>query len=305
MSKNKFSFCLVLSFCCAACFNGASNIGQKNQQEIVKTYLFSKPDMVFDLPGSLVEISGLSYDLSHKHLIAHNDEEGKIFTISPTSGEIVNEEEITGLGDFEGIAQWKDTIVMIKSKGDIIVYDRVQKNTTKINTVLKSEHNIEGLWYDQSEHRLLLAGKGEAYRGAANEKALYSYSLNNLKNTELELYHTVNVDTLNAWFRMHKTLENNLEQNQKIQQRILSFAPSSIAVHPLNQRIYLTSSRGKSVVVLNEDLSIHDIILLDKTQIEQPEGLCFSPDGTLYLCSEGKKNPGRLFVYSMHNSHDK
>ncbi len=292
---------LLACFSLTACFYRSANMGKATLAKEAIGYTFSEPAKVFDLPKQLVEVSGLSY--RDDKLYTLNDEEGIIFTLDPSDGNILAKNEITGLGDYEGICSWADTTVIIKSKGHLIFYDESNKTTKKINTQLKSEHNVEGLCLDQSRKNLLIAGKGVPYNNAINQRAIYIYPLADLEQTDLAIFHMIHVDTLYAWYKHRYGLTSNIEQNQKIEKRIKSFAPSSIAIHPINHSIYISSSKGKFILMLDKDLNIQRIALLDKTVIEQPEGLCFSPSGTLFLSSEGKQNPGRIFVYEMELKH--
>jgi uncharacterized protein YjiK len=36
---------------------------------------------------------------------------------------------------------------------------------------------------------------------------------------------------------------------------------------------------------------------LDKELLPQPEGICFSPDGIMFISSEGKGGKGRILVF--------
>ena len=67
-----------------------------------------------------------------------------------------------------------------------------------------------------------------------------------------------------------------------------SFSPSAIAINPLTGNIYVTSSVGKMLLILDPEGQIMHIEKLSKKVHPQPEGLCFAPDGALYISNEGK-----------------
>ena len=77
----------------------------------------------------------------------------------------------------------------------------------------------------------------------------------------------------------------------------LSFNPSAIAVHPVTHDIYILTTRdNKGMAVFSHDGVLKSYQTIDKDLMQQPEGICFSPDGKLYISSEGKKGePGNLF----------
>ena len=52
------------------------------------------------------------------------------------------------------------------------------------------------------------------------------------------------------------------------------------------------------MAVFSHDGVLKSYQTIDKEMMPQPEGICFSPDGKLYISSEGKKGePGNLFEF--------
>ena len=77
-----------------------------------------------------------------------------------------------------------------------------------------------------------------------------------------------------------------------------SFSPSAIAIHPITNQIYITSSVGKLLLITNESGKVLHIENLKKSIHPQPEGLCFDQDGNLYLSNEGKDGrPGVIYKF--------
>ena len=79
----------------------------------------------------------------------------------------------------------------------------------------------------------------------------------------------------------------------------IKFNPSAIAVHPETNDIYILSTRDtKCMAVFSRDGKLKSFQLIDEDLMPQPEGICFSPEGVLYISSEGKKGePGNLFQF--------
>jgi uncharacterized protein YjiK len=71
-------------------------------------------------------------------------------------------------------------------------------------------------------------------------------------------------------------------------------APSAIAIHPITEQLFITSSVGKVLMVLNPDGRIDHLQRLDKKLYAQPEGMTFDSDGTLYISTEKKKSASAL-----------
>ncbi len=54
------------------------------------------------------------------------------------------------------------------------------------------------------------------------------------------------------------------------------------------------------MAVFSHDGVIKSYQAIEKGLMPQPEGICFSPEGKLYISSEGKKGePGNLFEFDV------
>ena len=80
-----------------------------------------------------------------------------------------------------------------------------------------------------------------------------------------------------------------------------NFRPSAIAIHPLTDEIYITSSVGKLLVVLDREGLISDVHALNPALFRQPEGICFSPEGDLYISNEGKEGKGYILKFKQRS----
>jgi len=55
------------------------------------------------------------------------------------------------------------------------------------------------------------------------------------------------------------------------------------------------------LIILNPKGEIEDLIPLDPKIFRQPEGICFSPNGDLYISSEGKGKSGYILKFDKNN----
>lgn len=248
----------------------------------------------FKLSGKLTEISGLSFNEDESRLLAVNDEQGKIFFLDKKDGDIKRDEKFAKSGDYEGIEQVGDKVYVVNSSGSVFKVDDLDKDkpdTDKFNTPLDSDNDVEGLGYDASKNRLLIAcknkpGKGFEYRG---KRAVYAFDLDKEELSEKPLYLIDIEEIRNAGDRKGWLLEEITS----------TFSPSAIAVHPKSKDVYLLSSVGKLLIVLNKSGKLKHVEQLDKSEYRQPEGLCFAKDGTMYMSSEGKGGKGRIYRFEM------
>ncbi|MGB3800507.1 MAG: hypothetical protein WA952_11895, partial [Lewinella sp.] len=78
--------------------------------------------------------------------------------------------------------------------------------------------------------------------------------------------------------------------------RYNKFSPSGLAIHPLSGNLYLTSSVGKQLGVISPQGKVELLVNLPRKFFPQPEGICFTADGTMYISSEARDGkPGRIY----------
>lgn len=265
-------------------------------------YQLNKPAETFKLPGDLEEISGLGISPDGKKLVAVQDEDGKLFFINRINGEVVKEFKFWKDGDYEGVEWVGNKVYVVKSSGtiyEVTDFDEKEPPVEKYNFFLDSDNDVEGLGYDAQNDRLLLACKAKAGKEGEfkYKKGIYSFDLDSKELAESPTYF-VNLDSVNNYLQKEpaiRKLEKLLEFFDPSEP--FSFAPSGLAVHPLTGNLFITSSVGKLLMVLNQEGAILHIEKLDKDIHRQPEGLCFAHDGTLYLSNEGKGGRGRIHVF--------
>ena len=62
--------------------------------------------------------------------------------------------------------------------------------------------------------------------------------------------------------------------------------------------IYILSA-DRVLVVYDADLNLKEVAKLNPRMYYQPEGICFSPAGTLYISSEGDGEKGELVAIKL------
>ena len=265
-------------------------------------YDLDAPDATFKLPAVLEEISALTFSKDSRRLFAVQDEAGVIFELSPTKGNIVGRYPFHKSGDYEGIAMVEDTVYVLKSTGTLYQVTGLgtpEQQRTKYKTDLLSRDNdTEGLTYDAARNRLLIACKSKPGTGDAGTKAVYSFDLATRTFEEAPAY-VLSLDSI----RRYIDLSPAVRRIEKVQNFFtndsgtLTFSPSSVAIHPTTGDIYLLSSVGKLLVVINPSGQVLHISKLDKRIHRQPEGMAFDQYGNLYISNEAKKATAKLHVF--------
>ncbi|GJM31503.1 MAG: hypothetical protein DHS20C18_05040 [Saprospiraceae bacterium] len=271
-------------------------------------YNLDEPNGVFELENDLLEISGLGMASQGKELVAIQDEKGVIYFVSRTTGKITRKVEFWKNGDYEGIEMVDDKVYVVKSTGTIyeVNLENEKVLVEKFNDDdLGKDNDVEGLGYDRINHQLLLACKADAGMGKHDdfEKAIYGFNLKTKKLNKNPVF-IIKLKAIQDYLQkspdiegFDKLSERFLEQNGKF-----SFHPSALAIHPQSGHLYICSSTGKMLLILDKDGRVLHIAKMKKKIHEQPEGICFAPDGTLYISNEGKYGQGKVYCFNQ-NAH--
>ena len=254
-------------------------------------YNLAKPTERFTVEKGLREISGLAW-YKKDHFVTIQDEDGEIFVFDLSRKKVIDKIKFTKDGDYEDIAMVGKKVYVIRSDGTLFkVKDLGDKDqeTKKYKTALDEGNNTEGLCYDEKNKRLLVLCKEDPGKKLKGKRAIYAWSLKKKKLSKKPVF-TIDEDAVET-----------LLDEQGMKTKNFHFKPSGIAIHPLNGKIYVISSVGKVLVVLNSKGWIESVHRLGKKNFEQPEGICFMQNGDLLISNEGKKKKGNilLFKYNM------
>lgn len=262
----------------------------ENNTGASQSYNLNKPDRQWKLPPALVEVSGNTW-IDKDHLILIEDNSANLYYVKIDDSKATLEKTIPfgdnkiGKFDIEDVTYLNGTVYALWSHGDLFKIMDWNSNpeVEKIKTGLKRGNNTEGLCYDPVTKMLLIACKDEPGIPDAKKstKAVYEFDLTNNKLIEKPF------------------LLIDKKDFESVAGEEISFNPSAIAVHPVTHDIYLLTTRdnkGMAVFTYNGILKSYQSI--DKDQMPQPEGICFSPEGILYISSEGKMGEsGNLFEF--------
>ncbi len=255
-----------------------------------------RPDRSYSLPSELKEISAVAVSPNEPVAWAVNDEQAKLFRIDLNDGSVQAGQKFGERGDYEGIEIVGDSIVIARSDGTLwqVSNDEVRK----IESPLDERYDIEGLAYDKPNSRLLVAGKGKAGKGKVFK---HTRAVHAVRLPSFEWAHSP------AFVVKEAALREFIKEKGKGALRpgdAKSFAPSAIAVEPNSGDIYLLSSAGRMLVIvdaLGEDIVA--VTALPRDIHRQPEGLAFGPRGSLYVSNEGRGGQPILYRFDRVDNH--
>lgn len=263
---------------------------EKSSEPIL--YDLAHPQRKWRLPEELLEISGNSF-IDSNHLLVIEDLHPNLYLINLKDTAATIEKKTAFKDDpsgkkfdVEDVVLVGNTAYALWSHGSIykITDWQTKPQVKEIKTFLSKENNTEGICYDPVTKNILIAGKNNV--ADQNEKkstrGVYRFNMatDSVAETPFMLIHK----------KDFKALTGEKE----------SFYPSAIAVHPLTNDIYILSTKGtKCLAVFTHDGTLKNFQLIDRDILLQPEGMCFAPNGTLYISTEGKPG-GSGFVYAFN-----
>jgi uncharacterized protein YjiK len=272
----------------AVCYSCNSNSQKKdksnksesvNDTNVSQPYDLSHPLKKWVLPEELKEISGQTW-IDKNHLLAIEDLHPTLYLLSLDSTATVEKtstfkDSSDKKFDLEDITVVDGVAYVLWSHGKIYKITGWQSNPEiqKFNTGLSKENNTEGLCYDPVSRNLLIACKNES--DIEDEK----------KSTRSIFEFDLNADSL----KMEPFLLIHKKDFEKLTNEKLLFFPSAIAVHPITHDIYILSTKeNKCMAQYSYDGKLKSLQFFDKNLLPQPEGICFAPDGAMYISTEGR-----------------
>jgi len=247
---------------------------------------FDRLDRVVKLPTELTEISGLCQGMNPNEVFAVQDELGVMYVVGTNNGEILQRVRFDKDLDYEGITRKDEVVFVLEADGDIHYFEYsdtlTQLDSKKKETGFSYRNDTEGICYDSLTNTLLIVPKAqELYPQGENEqrRGVYTFDLENGKTNPQPTYYI-----------------DELEVGQIVygSNHAYHFRPSGVAVDPLTGDIFVLSSVGNVLVVIDRDSQIKHIELLESSTFRQPEGITFSPQGDLYISSEGRGGDGMI-----------
>jgi hypothetical protein len=267
----------------------SADLPKLNTDDAGYHYDLKNPKRTWELPASLVEVSGNTW-VDKTHLLLIDDRHPNLYLINIHDKSVVLEKTIPfhddekDKFDIEDVAIANDVVYALWSHGVLFKISNWNSTpeTKEIPTFLSKENNTEGLCYDPVTKNLLIACKDDSGIDGEDKstKAVYQFDM---ATEKLEK---------KPFLIIHK------KDFEKIAGQKLIFNPSAIAVHPVTHNIYLLSTRdNKCMAVFNRAGDLISFQFIDENLMAQPEGICFSPEGVLYISTEGKSGLGKLLEF--------
>lgn len=229
------------------------------------------------LPDAMEEVSGIAW-LTGERLATIQDEFGEVSIFDLGGGKTVERFQFAEAGDFEAVTTNGKDMYVLRSDGtlfEILNFAASDREVKQYPTFFTMENNMESLAFDQAHNRLLLVPKLKDPEGGTS-KGVYTFSLG---TKELDSVPEYRIDLTDDAFR--NTRQKDLSK---------VFRPSDMAIHPMTGEIYILDGVIPQLLILEASGELRDVYSFSAEFFPQPEGIAFSPDGTLYISNEGEKD---------------
>lgn len=253
-------------------------------EKFLKSYSMDEMTTVF-LPMELKEISGLEW-VGEDQLWAVEDESAEIFQIDPKTGEIIRKMKFGENADFEDLVVIDGTALVLQSNGDFYrVTDPFGETseTTQFQFPNIDKRNMEAMLASESGKALWIFCKECKIDKGTEEASAFRFDMETLQFDSLPFKKLERKD-------FDPLLQNQDSNSLKIQ-------PSAAAFHPIEKKIYMISSTGNWLSILDADLNPLEIYWLDSKLFKQPEGIAFDPGGNLYISNEAAGGRPNLLIF--------
>ncbi|MEO5999188.1 MAG: SdiA-regulated domain-containing protein [Chitinophagaceae bacterium] len=222
-----------------------------------------------EMKKKLKEISGLHY-VNDDLFVAIQDESGIIFTVRYSNCDITDEFRFAGKGDYEDIALDNDFYYVLESTGKIFKVPRKgdTSGTKTYEIPFKKRMEFESIYLDPSGENLVMVCKN--CHGKKNNLMKYAYAFNIKK----EAFADEPIFSLDLGDKDLK--------------------PSATAINPVEKKLYVLCSVGKSLVVCDLNGKREQVMPLNPMIYKQPEGIAFTPNGDMYISNEATDDKGNI-----------
>ena len=263
-------------------------------------YDLLSPSEAYLLPPELEEVSALSWG-GENQLVMVEDEHAVVYRFDLNEKQVAGKHDFGKNGDYEGIELVGDTLYVLKSNGKIYEipgYPDQWGETLSFETELTEEDDTEGLGFDPLSRKLLISPKEPRRKGEEwikSQRAIYGFDLRN-REMSPEPIMLIEMDQLQAFIQTYHPKTSwgaDFEPSKKG-----SFKPSGIAVHPLTGHWYVIASAGQLLIVLDPAHGIVEVQPLPRGRFSQPEGICFSPEGDLFISNEARDDLARVLRFT-------
>jgi uncharacterized protein YjiK len=256
---------IVFVVACLSC----NQSSRKSNLPSIPGYDLNNPVTVH-LKANLDEISGIYYYPKDTSVFAINDEQGMLFKIYIRKNPQVKKWKFSEGADYEDIVLVDSTFYALHSNGNISKFKFNNADSFDVEEhelPIEGKNEFESLYADTSGKMLYLVCKD--CKADDENVSVYAYNIS-----------TAQFEKTPAYVLNQRKILGNLEGKEK------KFKASAAAIHPITKELYIISSVNKCIVVADTQGRIKETYPIDEGLFKQPEGITFTPEGTMLISNE-------------------
>lgn len=241
----------------------------------------------WELPVELEEISGIHW-MGDDKIACIQDEDGIIFVYDLSTSKIVRQYKFAGAGDYEALTTLNGEFWVVESNGKLFNVKSLEdeeENAQIVQLEFEYRNNIEGLATNE-DGNLWLSVKERNLDNKGDYKGVYSF---NPATKKLNKEPVLKIDYNDPEFEVLKT--NNPRK---------LIRPSDLAFSPLNKDLYVLDAEFQKILIVEGSGKIKKLHLLNPAEFEQPEGICFSPSGRIFISNESKSGSASIMEVKLN-----
>lgn len=269
VSRGRFANWLSLFFVVAV-LSGCQSKTDNTTYTSPPGYNLNKP-MIFRLPQTLDEISGIVYNQKDNSVLAINDEHGWLYKVHLKDDIDLQRWYYYKGADFEDLVLVDSSFYVLVSNGNIIRFKFIRPDSVVTKEFLfpvEGRNEFEILYHDKSKKQLVLLCK-DCEADDKNSLSAYSFSLDSAA-----------YNAAPAFVMDVRKIEELMDEKK------LRFKPSAATIHPLTGELYIISSINKVLVVADLAGVPKAVYKINPKLYKQPEGIAFTPRGDLIVSNE-------------------
>ncbi len=246
-------------------------------------YNFSNPVMIH-LRNDLDEISGIFYYKKDTSLFAISDENALLYKIYLKKPIKIEHWKLSKGSDFEDITLHDSTFYILQSNGEINTFEFTNNkliNTEACALPITGFNEFESLYYDGFKEKVVLICK-------------------DCEEDNNQMVSAYNFNPLDKVFDEKPAFQINGNEAKQMAKTIKTrFRPSAAAINPLTKELFIISATANTLVIADNKGNIKSAYKLNPKFFKQPEGIAFSPSGTLYISNEyAETGSANILVFS-------
>jgi hypothetical protein len=227
--------------------------------------------VIFRLPQSLDEISGIVYNQRDNSVLAINDEHGWLYKVHLKDEMDMERWYYFKGADFEDLVLVDSTFYVLESNGNIIRFKFVTPDSITLREFDfpgEGKNEFEILYHDKGRKQLILLCK-DCEADDKNSLSAYAFNLDSATYTNVPVY-VMDI----------RKIEDIMDEKK------LRFKPSAATIHPMTGELYIMSSINKVLVIADVNGIPKKVFRIDPKLYKQPEGMAFTPRGDLIVSNE-------------------